>query len=510
MAETIIVRADASEQIGSGHLMRCLALAQAWQDTGGAVVFASAMGSPGPELRLRTEGFETVRLPVQPGSAEDAAGTIALAREIGASWIVADGYHFGADYQRAVKDAGLKLLFIDDNGHAVSYCADIVLNQNLHAHAGLYEDRDADTQLLLGPRYALLRREFLQWRGWQREFPAVARKLLVTMGGGDSENVTSNIIGALPQIGVEGLEIVVVVGENNSHYEQLEAAIGNSQKPIRLAKNVTAMSELMAWADSAVSAGGSTCWELAFMGLPNIVLVLADNQNAVARQLDSAGIAVNLGFSSQVSGGAISRQLKRLLTSKELRLAMSTRGRALVDGEGTARVVGVMRPKKLTLRRAQKDDCKMFWEWASDSSVRTAAFSSASIPWEDHVRWFTRKLRDPNCFIFVGLDRENLPVGQVRFDMQNQHEAEIDVSIDKSSRGASYGSILIDMAVKELLEITRVQSVHALIKLDNSGSIGAFKKADFKHSGLKTVGGEAAGHYTRTRVSNNEIVDVER
>jgi UDP-2,4-diacetamido-2,4,6-trideoxy-beta-L-altropyranose hydrolase len=343
MPETIIVRADASEQIGSGHLMRCLALAQAWQDTGGAAVFASAMGSPGTELRLRTEGLETVQLPVEPGSAEDAARTIALAREIGASWIVADGYHFGADYQRAVKDAGLKLLFIDDNGHAVSYCADIVLNQNLHAHAGLYEDRDADTQLLLGPRYALLRREFLQWRGWQREFPAVARKLLVTMGGGDFENVTSNIIGALPQIGVEGLEIVVVVGENNSHYEQLEAAASNSPVLVRLANSVSNMSELMVWADVVIASGGSTNWELAFLGVPSCVIVVANNQLQIAEALEAQGIVINMGWFSKVDESKLAESVENLLKSKVARKDMSRRGRFLVDGHGSRRTAAKLK-----------------------------------------------------------------------------------------------------------------------------------------------------------------------
>jgi UDP-2,4-diacetamido-2,4,6-trideoxy-beta-L-altropyranose hydrolase len=505
MAETIIVRADATGEIGWGHLMRCLALAQAWQDLGGEAVFASAMRSPGTEARLQSEGMKTVFFPVEPGGAEDAARTIGLAREIGARWIVADGYRFGPDYQRVVKDAGLKLLFVDDNGDAAYYCADLILNQNLHAHADLYENRDAGTQLLLGTRYALLRGEFLKWRGWKREFPEVARRILITMGGGDSASVTSTIIETLQHITVDGLEAVVAMGAINFHDEQLAAAVRNSPVQIRLAEAPANMSELMAWADVAVSGAGSTCWEMAFMGLPGIVLVLAENQNHVARQLDSAGAAVSLGRFSDVSHSAIAEGVTRLLLNKELRVQMSNRCQDLIDGKGAVRVITMMRRAKLKLRRARDGDCRMLWEWASDASVRAAAFSSAPIPWEDHVKWFARKLCDPNCFIFIGLDNENLPIGQVRFDMQSQHEAEIDVSINKSSRGAGYGSLLIDMAVKELFEITRVQFVHAFIKLDNSGSISAFRKANFKHSGSKTVGGVAAGHYTRARTSNKEI-----
>ena len=308
---------------------------------------------------------------------------------------------------------------------------------------------------------------------------------------------------------MDGLEAVVAVGAINPHDEQLAAAIRKSPVQIRLAEAVANMSELMAWADVAVSGAGSTCWEMAFMGLASIVLVLAENQNHVARQLDSTGAALNLGWFSEVSHSAIAEGMTRLLLNKELRVQMSNRCQDLIDGRGAVRVVTMMRRAKLKLRRAREGDCRMLWEWASDASVRAAAFSSAPIPWEDHVKWFARKLCDPNCFIFIGLDDENFPVGQVRFDMQSRYEAEIDVSISGNSRGAGYGSLLIDMAVKELFEITPVQFVHAFIKLDNSGSISAFRKANFKHSGLKTVGRVAAGHYTRARASNNEIVNVE-
>ncbi len=447
--------------------------------------------------------METVPLSVESGSAEDATLTIDLAREVKASWIVADGYHFGAEYQRAVKNAGQRLLFIDDNGHAASYHADIVLNQNAHAHASLYENRDAKTHLLLGTRYALLRREFLKWRGWQREFPIVARKVLVTMGGADPNNATLKVVQALKTLDID-FEAIVVIGRDNPHSEELRNATHDSQVAIRLEKSVTNMPELMAWADVAVSAGGSTCWELTFMGLPFMVLVLAENQYLVARHLVSSGTAMNMGWFSEVSRSAITKGVKRLLMDKELRVQMSSHGKELIDGEGAARVVDMMRPPKLKLRCAREDDCRLLWEWASDPTVRSMSFSSASIPWEEHVSWFTQKLRDPSCAIFIGLDMENLPVGQVRFDIHNQHEAEIDVSIEKESRGAGYASVLIDMAVKELLKITPVQLVHAFIKLDNSGSIRAFKKANFKDSGLKNVNGEAAGHYTRTRTPTRE------
>ena len=120
--------------MGTGHVMRCLALAQGWQKAGGAAVFAQAESTPALENRLRREGFEFLRMRVQPGSPEDASQTVALALSRRVSWVVADGYAFGADWQKQVKSAGSPLLLLDDYGHAEHYYADWVLNQNCYAN----------------------------------------------------------------------------------------------------------------------------------------------------------------------------------------------------------------------------------------------------------------------------------------------------------------------------------------------------------------------------------------
>lgn len=337
--KTLLIRADAGIHIGSGHVMRCLALAQAWQDAGGHAIFAMAMQAPALEARLRAEEVGLVHLATQPGSTDDARQTVDWARRTEATAVVVDGYYFDAEYQRRIKDASLRLLFIDDYGHADYYWADVVLNQNIHAYAGLYANRAPYTQLLLGTRYVLLRREFLEWREWEREIPDVARKVLVTLGGGDPDSVTLKVIRALQQAQIDGLEAVVVVGGSNAHHEALNRAVQSSQVPICLRSNVTNMPELMAWADVAVSAGGSTCWELAFMGLPNLVLILAENQHPIAEGLDTAELAVNLGWYTDLSSVEITQALTHLLMEEKQRTGMVRRGQALVDGSGVMRML---------------------------------------------------------------------------------------------------------------------------------------------------------------------------
>jgi len=473
-------------QIGTGHVMRCLALAQTWQDAGGEVLFVLVSSVPALEARLKAEGLDVVHLASEAGSADEVKQTLALASNRGAAWVVADGYQFGAQYQREIKHAGLCLLFVDDYGHASRYSADVILNQNIYAEESLYLERDPNTHLLLGTRYALLRREFWPWCGRRRDTPALARKVLVTLGGGDPDNVTLKVIRAMQQIEIDGLEAIVVVGYGNPHLETLAAEVRNATPNIRLVSQVENMPEIMAWADVAISAGGTTNWELASMGVPNLVVVLADNQRAIAEGLARAGVAINLGWFKQISDKQIAKALESLLPAEEQRLNMSELGQRLVDGKGALRVRRHLMGTVCRLRRVLETDCQLLWDWANEPDARASALSSKPIPWDEHVEWFRGKLQDPNCLMFIALDDHDTPVGQIRFDVEG-YQAAIDISIEKRRRGAGYGSELIRIATDEIFSTTGVRAVHAFVKYDNQESIGAFEKANFRRLWVETV-----------------------
>ena len=341
MPDRILIRADGGVRTGTGHVMRCLALAQGWQRAGGQAIFLQAETTPALEERLKADGLGTVRLKVAPGTEEDAAQTSNEARSKAVSAIVADGYVFGAAWQRRIKDAGLRLLLLDDFAHAEHYSADWVLNQNLSASPDLYPRREPYTQMLLGTRYAQLRRDFLDWAKWQREFPPIARRVLVTLGGSDPDNVTGKVVDALACL--REWEAVVVVGGSNPNLAALQAARESSPGALQLVVDARNMPQLMAGADVAVAAAGTTSWELAFMGLPALTLVLADNQRTNAEHLQSAGLSRNLGWHSQVSPEALARQIERLRNDALARTEMSQRGRAAVDGAGAERVAAILR-----------------------------------------------------------------------------------------------------------------------------------------------------------------------
>ncbi len=340
--QTLLFRVDASAKIGTGHLMRCLALAQGWQKIGGNAVFAIATDIGRMRSRLETEGISIQQLSVILGSLEDGRETIAFAKQLKATWVIVDGYHFDADYQKQIKDAGLKLLFIDDYGHATHYFADLVLNQNIYANESLYPQRESSTKLLLGTRYVLLRQEFLKWQNWQREMPEVARKILVTLGGSDPDNVTLKAIQALERVNVRDLEVVAIVGGSNPHYDQLQQIVEKSQLSLSLKQNVTNMPELMAWADLAIAAGGSTNWELAFMGLPSLIIVLAENQRAIAEKLNYLNAAINLGWYKEITLEKLERAITYFLDRASNRRKIHLAAKKLVKGSGVFEVLDAM------------------------------------------------------------------------------------------------------------------------------------------------------------------------
>ncbi|MGB0383332.1 MAG: UDP-2,4-diacetamido-2,4,6-trideoxy-beta-L-altropyranose hydrolase [Ardenticatenaceae bacterium] len=489
----LLIRADASARIGAGHLMRCLALAQGWQARGGQVTFITACESVGLLRRLKNEGFKVITLEQAYPHSADWDRTSQLLANYPGAWIVLDGYHFDPTYQRQIKESAHPLLLIDDTAHLEYYHADIILNQNINAEQLPYSC-DPDTRLLRGTGYVLLRSEFLSWQAWQRTIPQVAHKVLVTLGGGDANNQTLKVINALQEVNEDGLEAVVVVGASNPHFPELQSAVHHSRVPIRLIRNANNMAELMAWADIAVSAGGSTCWELAFMGLPNIILVLADNQRGIAEGLHDLGIAINMGWYAGVSELELAHSLKMLIFGSERRQKMSKVAQKLVDGKGSDRVVSKI--NKLTsrnqpteqarIRAAGFQDAELLWQWANDPIVRANSFHPEAIPLDEHIEWYKRKVESPETRIFI-LELNRVPVAQIRYDRVDAETAKIGFSVLYEYRGKGLGTRLLVMTSTLACQELNVKRLKGVVFTSNKASARAFTKAGFECVGQEYI-----------------------
>jgi UDP-2,4-diacetamido-2,4,6-trideoxy-beta-L-altropyranose hydrolase len=317
--------------------MRCLALAQAWQDRGGRAVFAMGEATASIRARLKSEEIAIIHIACAAGTREEADETAKLSVHEPATCVVVDGYRFDAEYQRALVDAGLKILFVDDNSHCDYYSANLVLNQNVHAKEGMYRRRASNVKLLLGLKYALLRREYARAREWQRQIPAVARKLLVTMGGSDAENFSLQVLKAIPFVAIEGMNARLIIGGSSPHRACLQENASRIGGYVELLNDVRNMAEVIAWADVAIAAAGSVSWEVCVLGLPSLLIPVADNQIGSATELERCGAARIL--QPDVATQQIADNLRELMLSAAGRRALSENARALLDGDGSQRVV---------------------------------------------------------------------------------------------------------------------------------------------------------------------------
>jgi UDP-2,4-diacetamido-2,4,6-trideoxy-beta-L-altropyranose hydrolase len=492
----LFVRADATTETGMGHIMRCIALAQAWQDYGGNVTFMSHCESHYLQQRIRDEGFEFVfleRTHPHPSDLKNVLKQLETRNSKLASWLVLDGYNFTPDYHKSIKEKGHSLMVIDDMAHLDHYHTDILLNQNIYA-SSLQYSCDRETFMLLGCENVLLRREFFTYKNTSRNNPQKAKNVVVTMGGADPCNVTLKIIEALKLLHYLDLDVKIIAGPKNPHIDILKDAlnkqpsyqsISNRQHRVssgcllQIVQDVTNIPKIMVWADMAVSAGGSTCWETAFMGLPTLIIILSENQREIAQGLEAAGVGVNLGWHENLSISQISKAIEEKALNVKKRSSCSEKGQNLINYKGRKRVIRAMLCGQIKLRNAQKKDCELLWKWVNDPRVRHSSFNTNRITWEEHQAWFSNKQIDLNCTHYIAFSRYDVPIGQIRFELKDA-VAEIDYSIDKDFRGMELGKILIKEGIEQFCAEKKISlTMQGAVKKENDPSNQAFKALGF-------------------------------
>lgn len=329
-AAPLVIRADAGAAMGTGHVMRCLALAAAWP---GPVHFVSSGALPSRiEARIQELGFGAHAVSASAASAEDAERTAEIAGRVSATWIVVDGYHFDGAYEEHLAARGHAVLAVDDFGHT-RHAARLVLNQSLDATAALYGPLAASQELLVGPEFALLRQEFWAFRDAPPKPVAPFEKALVTLGGSDPGRVAPRVIRALEG---SGLKVRLLLGGADPAGDETERlARAGGHDVVRDARDVP---EHMAWADFAVASAGVTLLELLFMGTPSLLVIVAENQRAGAHAAEARDLACVLGWHADLTEERIREGVRALVQDPQGARARAARGRAAVDGRGAERV----------------------------------------------------------------------------------------------------------------------------------------------------------------------------
>lgn len=329
----ILFRADGGPGIGAGHLMRCLALAQALCDRAETVALATIA----PDIPIvegwRAEGGAVVAIHAARGDRDDAEATLAAARRLAARALVTDGYAFGPHYIASLKDSGLPLLQYDDMGLKAT-AADWVVNQNPGAEACSYP---AGTMVLRGPRYLALRRPLRRLLNREPTMTAIPR-LLVTFGGDDEQNLALAAVEALRDLPLSFVADVIVTAGAEGLAAVRTAAFTDPDR-FRVS-GPTDIVPLMAAADLALCAGGATSLELCALGVPMVIVSAADNQIGAA-PLEAAGAARFAGSGRNAVAGAVALA-GELLADPERRRAMGATGRTLIDGRGVERLAGLL------------------------------------------------------------------------------------------------------------------------------------------------------------------------
>jgi len=361
-AMKVTFRADASLRIGTGHVMRCLTLADALKTRGAECRFI-CREFPGNLIEfIRGKSFPVQALPDskstdvrQPGSEpllahrtwlgatqrQDAAQSVPALAAWQPDWLIVDHYALDAQWEKGLNPHYLKLMVIDDLADREHQC-ELLLDQTFGRSTADYAAWvPANCRLLCGSQYALLRPEFSALRPYslRRRANPQLRKLLITMGGVDKDNATGTVLSALRSCELPAdCRITVVMGASNPWLAEVQHKAEQLPWATDVRVDVSDMAQLMADSDLAIGAAGATSWERCCLGLPTVMVVLAENQRAVAQGLEQAGAVQVLHGCGQIHD-RLPRLLSDLVASPALRVTMSRISAGIADGGGVAAVI---------------------------------------------------------------------------------------------------------------------------------------------------------------------------
>jgi UDP-2,4-diacetamido-2,4,6-trideoxy-beta-L-altropyranose hydrolase len=341
---SILFRADASPVIGSGHVMRCLALARALAKKGANITFATR-AYPGNKIEaIKSAGFSLITLPNNPdfspqpenyrtwlgaGQAEDLEKSLS---DQPWDWIVLDHYGADAEWQKSARATGAKLLVIDDDVHP-AIDAEAILNTNLGASDQHYKSLSPNSLNLLGPQFALIGEHIKKYRPSAHPRKTI-HHILISLGGYDHEGHCLAIARNLnPEY-----RLTILAGNDNPKWSELTSLAQSPGRTISLHALVQDIGAVISEADFCIGAGGSSNWERCCLGLPSALFSMAENQDKIVDSLGKAGVGIALGRAGSFDYSSLQGRINEIERNNMLPL-FSQNALNLVDGEGIDRVL---------------------------------------------------------------------------------------------------------------------------------------------------------------------------
>jgi UDP-2,4-diacetamido-2,4,6-trideoxy-beta-L-altropyranose hydrolase len=431
---------------------------------------------------------------------EDSEQTRAAIESAGVKpdWLIVDHYAIDRRWESALRESVGRIMVIDDLADRYHDC-DLLLDQNLVAqmHTRYANKVPTACGLLLGPEYALLQPIYaeLHDRIPPREGPI--QRILIFFGGADGDNLTGRTLAAFLRLDRPDIEVDVVIAVGSPYTDAIrQQAVGHGN--IHLHSGLPTLAPLMTKADLAIGAGGATSWERLCLGLPTLVVTLAENQCPIADGLSQLGLIRWLGHQDAVDGATIAQELDKLI-QRGLDADWSLRCLAAVDGNGISRVrtaLTVREDTPLQARHARLTDEALLLEWANDPTTRRNAFSHEPIPAATHRCWFRDRLRNlDGSRLYIIETTDGVPLGQVRFERSGQ-AWEVHYALAPSFRGRGLGRPLLDAAMQKLrADNMRGALIFGQVKGGNQPSRKVFESLGFE---IQPDGGGGVAVYQRT------------
>ncbi len=488
-------RVDASLEIGSGHVMRCLTLADALRRAGQGCQFV-CRALDGDLRHLITErGYplSTLPAPVQSGDEidgydpaysqwagvpwqVDAKETRTALLQISPDWVILDHYAFDGRWRSAALSNQIKLLVLDDLANR-RIDADIVLDANFGKSAEDYRGLVPPTcEVLAGTAYCLLRSEFADSRAEalvRRATVNTPRTVLISMGGVDLPDATSRILENLAQLPfAPELSVTAVMSANAPALGRVQHVAATLPLDCTVRIGVSDMATLMGKSDLAIGAVGGTTWERCALGLPTLMLTIAENQIPAAQALHQARAATYLGnIADDGWPGALLTALTELYQSDAL-AGISEISAAICDGDGAERVVARLIGPDLTHRDATRSDSRRVWDWRYSGDEHLFDRSGEKPTFGAHDAWFIDALKAPDR-VFRILTFGNLPIGYVRLDLSGSSTATVSICLSPHHRGQGLARRSLAVA-HEIASAHNISSIVAEVHQDNLASLHLF------------------------------------
>jgi UDP-2,4-diacetamido-2,4,6-trideoxy-beta-L-altropyranose hydrolase len=455
----IVFRLDATKQIGTGHFVRCLTVANRLKRSGARTRFICY---PLPQSlvdqldRHEHEYYPLSGLVEAASSAEDVAiphghwiptslnadakKTIQVLAGVEWDLLVVDHYALDSVWESALRPYTKKIFVIDDLADRNHNC-DFLLDQNFYLD---YQDRydskvSKDCHLLLGPKYCLLRDEFIEADQSRNSISYKVKEILVFMGGVDLENYTIKVINSLILCNLSNCSVNIVIGD--SHPDLIGIQEICQKQGFHCFIQTKKMANLMISADMAIGAGGTAVWERCYLGLPTITIEVAENQKRLIQDAAKQGLIYSPEINQKDFEGSLATHIAALIENPSLRQLIASRGQSAIDGFGVSRVMDEIYPQ-IELRQATINDLDILYFWRNHPSIRSVSANSETISFEEHAEWFKKVIAAPDRHILIAYQNNGNLVGMIRFDEYGS-KAEISIYIAPELVSQGLGSRIL-------------------------------------------------------------------